>query len=701
MKKKEEKQVNNICALINKLKTNKKVDKDMINDARIMYESLNDEQKSHVYNKKDLEDLEKKFLAKDGITLEERNLRDIVDNQIVLSLKTVNDEILDLDLKKECVLYTFNLYNSLNENLKIMLKNANCLEEINQIITKLELIAKHKELAAEVIKLIDELPLDVTLSEEGMVNEANEAYINLVDDAKKYVTNYEKLLNLLSVIESIKNAMVVVEAIDAIKTRVTLEDEERINEALVMYENLNNNEKVYVTNYAKLIELNNVIKELKQAQADKKSASNMDKQISLLHSLVTDDNVSLANKLEQYNLVLGIYESLSESIKDYMENKDLFVKTSEILDDLILEDKRKGLAKAIFVEINSIPYHIEATHLNYLNEIDSRYINLDADLKKLVTNYDVLTKAIAVSTNKNKALDVTSIINSIEINYDRKLVLKANEAYNSLDPEARGYVFNYNELVHYMNNMNYYEFMVKKANKLNEEIKAFKVSSLDDEKDLLIYKSEYESLDSLVLNYVTHAHILTEEQNKIKRLRGIKTLEEKISLLPNPIKYVHKSVIIDLMNEAKDFDFVSDKLNKAHQEIDKMEDLIINVEHLIDEIGDVEIHEGDDIARARMAYEMLDEDLKIHVSNYERILDMEREFIKLESQTEDVNDEINSYIDEQILLLSEMCNDDGIENSKRIEYLKYVLKLYENRNDMVVHNSKILLEIKSQYLPVD
>ena len=96
------------------------------------------------------------------------------------------------------------------------------------------------------------------------------------------------------------------------------------------------------------------------------------------------------------------------------------------------------------------------------------------------------------------------------------------------------------------------------------------------------------------------------------------------------------------------------------------------------------IDEGDDIARIKMSYELLDPHLKKHVKNYELLCAKEREFMRIQRD----NVIVKSYLDEQIELLLE--TSQFLDESK-IEELK--LKLLHDYSILSDEEKKLVKDI--------
>lgn len=689
MKRKEQKSAYIVENYISKIKDVTLDKKDDINEMRIMYENLNDEQKNLVKNINLLDNAERIILQleKKSGSVADKYVAKCIDEQFDLSYNVVNSQIL-LDLKRETMAYCISLYEKITDEQRYNVKNYAKLEEIIKILKRLEEIEYNKSLAKEVIKIIELLPENVVLSDEKQINEAYEVYLSLNDEAKEYVSNYYILDNDLSIIEDIKAAMVVVALIDELKSFVSLDDKEEIDNANNAYEGLSIEEKQYVTNYAKLEEINKAIMELLQTEKDKKCAKNMDNQIQLTYNIVFNEETNLDIKKEQYQACMVLYENITKAQKDFMEKEVLLNPIVLHLEELDILANKKSKAMYVYNLIKEIPFHIVVETKESLIFVENEYKKLDETEKGFVTNYEVLEKALVILETKIKAQKVIDLINSLDNEFSVEKVNDVERYYNNLENEAKNHVNNYNKLSMYIKNMKSHELNVTKAKTLNIEIESFTLKALDDEQCVLLFRSSYEDLVTNVKGYVTNYEKLISMEKSIMKMKVAKEMDEMIELLNGVELTKNIDNIISLKKEFDELD-AETKANLHKGEImkniyEKAIEIRNSVNEVIDAIeviGTVTIDEKDDIARCRLAYELLDDDLQVLVSNYETLLDNEREAIKLQSNFEYEKGYIHTYLDEQILLLDELIKDEMIDLEKKKEYIAIIKQSYEKMDN--------------------
>ena len=173
---------------------------------------------------------------------------------------TLNDEELIVSVRA--------LYNNLSDDLKEYVTNLSVLESAEQKISSLK---KAYEAAQKVVKMIDDLPSkeELTYDDKKQVESVRGYYTILSSSAKPFVTNLSKLVELeeimdeLSLIERYKkNASVVVNMINNLPSELTIDDRYDVDDCLIAYNNLLDEEKEYVTNYMEFVKMYEKMQEI-------------------------------------------------------------------------------------------------------------------------------------------------------------------------------------------------------------------------------------------------------------------------------------------------------------------------------------------------------------------------------------------------------------------------------------------------------
>lgn len=183
-----------------------------------------------------------------------------------------------------------------------------------------------------VFEVIDNIPNEVTLEDETQVNIALEMYLNLVEEEKKLVKNYNELVIAIEKLSTFKDqisAKLVDDLIEALPEKVILEDKKQIEEARIAYDSLTDIQKTYVT----LLE---VLEEKEEILISYSQYQNLEIKISFLPQTITLDNekaiLEIQGEIEElaveelelvsnYNKYIGIYYQYQElKINKYIED---------------------------------------------------------------------------------------------------------------------------------------------------------------------------------------------------------------------------------------------------------------------------------------------------------------------------------------------------------------------------------------------
>ena len=206
------------------------ISESVIVEARNAYNSLSDTQKSYVTN------LSKLTAAETAITDMKTASAVVSKIEAIPSPVTLADE--------SAIVTARNAYNGLTDAQKAYVPNLSKL-------TAAETAIADMKAASAVVTQIFNLPAIVTLADESAVAEARSAYNALSDAQKAQVPNLSKLTSAEKTISDIKTANEVVAKIDALVSS----DSEAIAEARNAYDALSDSQKQYVTNLAKLEQL--------------------------------------------------------------------------------------------------------------------------------------------------------------------------------------------------------------------------------------------------------------------------------------------------------------------------------------------------------------------------------------------------------------------------------------------------------------
>lgn len=224
-----------------------------------------------------------------------------------------------------------------------------------------------------VIDMINEIPQDITINDEELINSAIVAYNNLIDNAKVKVTNYQKLLdNKNSIDEIIRQINDYITIYNSLPSSFKYEDELTLyEEAKALYDNLPRSSKKYVNNFSSIliyeINYNNFKKGIEKAR----------QVVKMINDL--PNNITLSNQ-DTIKEIRKNYTWLDDSFECYVENIDKLNRAETEL-KYLLDSTPEGidkLIKALSINTTYNDYH----KVVYINGL---YDNLTEEKKQDVT----------------------------------------------------------------------------------------------------------------------------------------------------------------------------------------------------------------------------------------------------------------------------------------------------------------------------
>lgn len=283
-----------------------------VNSVKESYNKLSNDVKQLVTNYNTLETLINKL----------KELKQAVQAKINEVINAINNLPSVENLKisdKELVENAKTLYNGLLAGEKELVTNISKLEALETKLVEIEKIENDKENAQVIVDLINSLPnaSEVTIDDKKKVDEVRNAYNNLVEDVKQYVTNIAKLENIETRISELiiakSKADTVINLINSLPNvnDVDVDDKEKVEAARTAYNNLSNDEKLFVNNLNKLEKLEEKIEELEFF-----ATNNI---LNCVSDIATSDTVDTL-----------ILENKDASFKWSSSNKNLYVINGEV-----------------------------------------------------------------------------------------------------------------------------------------------------------------------------------------------------------------------------------------------------------------------------------------------------------------------------------------------------------------------------------
>ena len=191
-------------------------------------------------------------------------------------------------------------------------------EEIDALVEKLKNAmngnpggnSEDQKAAEAVIEKIEAIGEKITLESKEKIEAARKAYEGLTEAQKKLVTNYEKLTKAEKELQKLeadqKAAETVIKKIEAIGEKITLDSKEKIEAARKAYEGLTEAQKKLVTNYEKLTKAEKELQKLEEQQNPNPKPENP-KKVTLINEKygITLTGEGLTSDMELYVTPLG------------------------------------------------------------------------------------------------------------------------------------------------------------------------------------------------------------------------------------------------------------------------------------------------------------------------------------------------------------------------------------------------------------
>ena len=236
-------------------------DRYQVNNVTICYNNLTQTQKDAI----DISYLSKYNLAVKTISDYDKASQLVVDIENLPSINNLTVSYI------QPIKDLYATYNSLEAIAKEKVTNVNILEDAIVVIEELELAQNQ---AKAIVLEIDNLGdiNNITLQQETAVKNILASYQNLSQTAKDLVSNYNKLLLAITKIDKL-HAKVVSDLISNLPTTITLSNELDVINAREAYNNLTEEQKEFVTNLNVLVLAEQEIQNLKDQNVSSSSSS--------------------------------------------------------------------------------------------------------------------------------------------------------------------------------------------------------------------------------------------------------------------------------------------------------------------------------------------------------------------------------------------------------------------------------------------
>ena len=397
----------------------------------------------------------------------------------------------------------------------------------------------------------------------------------------------------------------IIQAIEELPDEITLDDDMKVTQIQYSYSALPEVYQSKVTNYQKLKEAMNTIEVLKQTQEYQNLAKSVIRSIEYLPLV---EEITLFDKA----LVVEVrnkYDELPQGAKNYVTNYNKLVDLESKIQ--ALEDEEKKIQEVITC-IDNLPAFSELTidDKPLLEDARNKYNLLTTSQKQAITNLDkleILESQMLVleeiASNMQKAVEIIEMIDSIPniedlTIADKQLLEKIRYEYGRLADEVKSYVTNLDKLVaaeEKMEIIKHIESLKGDAQHVDELIAILpdvEDVTLDDKAQVSNARNWYNRLDEEAKPYVTLLEKLISLETKIEELETIATYKEQASIvsnlidaLPNvdEITFSDQDSIINVRNKynalKEDVKVYVTNLDKLVMAEEKLADLIANKEY--------------------------------------------------------------------------------------------------------------------------
>ncbi len=478
---------------------------------------------------------------------------------------------------------------------------ARLTESQKTYVDNLQLLATAKMLF-NVVTLIDSIGT-VTLDSAYAIITSEIAYAALSDENKKEVINYENLVDA----RAVYNVMF---RIDSIRS-VTLNSGAEIEAAEREYARLSEIQKESVTNYGFL--------------SDSRAAYDAAKLIEAIGEVGKDSENLIAAAEQKFN-------TLTASQKEKVPNSSELETARAVYNVIVLIDKIGSVnlnsALSIFVAESAYDTLTAAQRTKVSNyselteartvygvlkaiddigtvtggsgqavlEAEKVYSGLTDAQKQKIYNYALLTEARTVY-NVIHAID---LIGAVTVQSE-KVIIEAEKAYSELAEELKIKINNHSVL--------------SDARAVYNVIKAIEnIGTVNLQSQDLITAAEqsYERLTETQKNRVINYTLLSDAKSVYAVMSAIDCIGE-VTLDSGALIAQAEEEFLQLTSLQKSKVLNRSELTDARA--------VFNVLQLIDDIGNVDLADGDKISKAEREYEALDEELKNKISNYTALTD--------------------------------------------------------------------------------
>ncbi len=328
-------------------------------------------------------------------------------------------------------------YDALIENYKVHVSNYETLTNAEARYAEL---TNDNSSAAVVIDAINSIG-EVTLDSKSKLDEVRFSYNGLTESQQALVTNYETLTNAEathSKMRAYKDVAITVEnSINAIGDVLYNEESKaKIDEARLKFDELNDEQKPYVSNYETLTNAEARYAEL---------ANDNNMALETMEMINAIGKVNYEAK-ERIDAAYAKFNELTDAQKALVSNFNVLAEAKTKI-GLILVDKAK--ADEVDAKIDAIGDLVYTSECKEkIDTAKASYNVLSESQKNFVTKFDILISKDKSYEKVDYAYKVINAIGTVELNDESKQrIANARNLYNELSDEEKNLITNSNKLV--------------------------------------------------------------------------------------------------------------------------------------------------------------------------------------------------------------------------------------------------------------
>lgn len=345
-------QISNVVALIDSLPP---VNEFELDDEKNLKEVIN------FYNS--LDNLQKELVSNYSKLLELSNKLEniyISINEVIVLIDTLPSiELIDISIYP-LINRIETIYNSLSEVQKGKISNVSKYLEVKVVLNN----------ASVLIEAIDNIPTSLTNESFSLLESIQEEYLKLSASQKTLITNYDSFYTLYV---SILDAKEFNDLIDEVILYINIDNKYFLDYLFDRYKEFNDNQKVFITNYQKLLL---VLEELEKEELLVLDAKEVSKLINDLPIEITIETK------EQVKKVRSEYDLLEEKAKKYVDNYHLLLEAEAKLLKLENEEYSNSL-NDLSNEINDLLSDVNNLR-SEINQDEEESKNLIQEIKEFI-----------------------------------------------------------------------------------------------------------------------------------------------------------------------------------------------------------------------------------------------------------------------------------------------------------------------------